>query len=151
VNKFQTYARQHPRVTVAVAVAVVLLVLYLRRMKVSTEVAAALAAFPPHQRHRFTELFAEFERRGFKVVITSGYRPGEKSLHGKWRAVDFNVVDAAGKWYRMATPKAEWEATGLPVLIRARQMRWGGDFVTPYQHNGETRPGYDPVHVDLGF
>lgn len=151
MNKLQAYARQHPRATVALAVAVVLLVLYLRRMKVSTEVAAALAGFPPHPRHRFTELLAEFERLGFKVVITSGYRPGDKGLHGRWRAIDLNVIDAAGKWYKMATPKAEWEATGLPALIRARSMRWGGDFTTPYSHNGTTRPGYDPVHIDLGY
>jgi hypothetical protein len=152
VRQLTPYLRQHPRAAAAVAVAGVVLVLYLRRMKVSAAVAAKLAAFPAYQRGRFSELLAEFEARSFTVVITSGYRAGENSLHGKWRALDLNVIDAAGKWYKMATPKAEWEATGLPALIRARSMRWGGDFVTPWRGlDGKMHVGYDPVHIDLGY
>lgn len=144
MHELPAYLRQHPRATTAVAVAVVLMVLYLNRpMKLSAAVAAKLAAFPPYQRNRFSELLAAFEAAGFTVVITSGYRAGDKALHGRWRAIDLNVIDnATGKWYKMATPKAEWEATGLPTLIRARSMRWGGDF--------KTTP-YDPVHIDLGY
>lgn len=95
----------------------------------------------PQVQARFLALLHAIERHtGGQVVLTSGHRPNERSYHYFGLALDLNVV-IGGRWYRMATPKPEWEATGVPALIRAAGFRWGGDF--------RTTP-YDPVHIDLG-
>jgi hypothetical protein len=149
MNLITAYVRQIPRpVLVSVAVAAVVVVLYLRRMSVSAPVAKALAVYPAGPRARFTALFAAFEARGYKVVITSTVRPGE-GRHGSAHACDVNVLDKHGKQFKMATPKAEWEATGLPALAISMGFRWGGNFTSPYLHNGVWKPGYDPVHFDF--
>ncbi|MGI4862445.1 MAG: M15 family metallopeptidase [Janthinobacterium lividum] len=150
MRQLTTALHQHPRTVAAVAVAVVVLALYLRRMKVSAAIAAKLAIFPEPNRSRFSTLIAAFEAQGFTVYITSTYRAGEGSLHGKWRAVDLNVMKG-GKLYTSKTSKAEWEATGLPALAVQLGFRWGGHFVTPWTFNGVTHPAYDPIHFDLGL
>jgi len=148
--KLQHYARQHPRITVAVAVAVVLVVLYLNRPMLSAANAAKLANFPADEHAKFAALIHAFDQAGYDTIITSGYRPGEKGRHSAFRAIDVNVIcRATGKQYMMHTSKAEWQATGLPLLAVQMGFRWGGNFTTPYVHNGTTYAGYDPVHFDL--
>ena len=128
----------------AVALGTGLLLLRKQPAPLSAAVARKLAGYPAAARYRFTDLLAAFEAAGYLVEITSTYRAGnQNSQHSKWRAIDLNVVHrATGRRYRSTTPKAEWEATGLPQLAVRRGFRWGGNFrSTPY----------DPVHFDLGL
>jgi hypothetical protein len=106
----------------------------------------------PQAQARFLKLLQAIEAAGYRVVLTSSYRPGQDSYHGFGLALDLNIVHiATGKWFKMATDKATWEATGVPALIRAHGFRWGGDFVTRWKDlQGNWHAAYDPVHVDLG-
>ena len=105
----------------------------------------------PDVRNRFHGLFARIEKEtGAKIIITSTHRPNDSGYHYFGLAVDFNIV-VKGVQYFMDTPKAQWEATRVPAIIRALGFRWGGDFTTPYLHNGVQKPGYDPVHADLAL
>jgi len=153
--KLQHYARQHPRATVAVAVAVVLVVLYLNRPMVSATLSSKLGLYPTHERNHFTSFFAVVEKMGYVVNVTSTWRPsiaGEPAIHSLWRAIDVNLLHVTtGKVYTKSTSKAEWLATGIPQLARSMNMRWGGDFTTPYVYKGTTYAGYDPIHFDLGY
>ena len=108
-----------------------------------------LEVYPLLSRIRFRALFNAIDALGYEVLITSTVRPGS-GRHGTKTAIDYNIIHkVTRKQYFMKTPKAEWEATGVPALIRKMKFRWGGDFKTPYIHKGITYPGYDPVHTDF--
>ena len=64
-------------------------------------------------------------------------RPGY-SKHNLGVAIDFSVK-VQGVVYTSAKSKSEWEATGVPAIIKSNGLRWGGDF----------RTNYDPIHMDL--
>jgi len=119
--------------------------------------AAILSSLNSQVLPRWVKLEKDIKAMGWTVVYTSGYRtwveqaalraqlgkgaalPGYSS-HNYGIATDFNLYNPkTGQWLKKATPKATWEATGIPKLIRASGFRWGGDF------NGN----YDPVHIDL--
>lgn len=108
----------------------------------------------PAVRQKFRSLITAIERLGYKVVLTSGYRDLEKqaslksdnksnakagfSPHNYGIAIDLNLYKG-GKHYKKATPRKEWEATGVPALAESMGFRWGGKF-----------SGYeDNVHFDL--
>ncbi|RSK24186.1 M15 family metallopeptidase [Hymenobacter metallilatus] len=103
----------------------------------------------PAARKRFLNLLLRIEARtGWTVVLTSAWRPSDTSLgyHYFGLGLDINATNG-NQALRMASTKAEWEASGIPDIIRAAGFRWGGDFTSP--RNGGL-PGYDPVHVDEG-
>ena len=109
----------------------------------------------PKVQAKFLKLLQDIEKLGYRVELTSSYRPGQNSYHGFGLALDLNIIHlATGQRYGMAvgkTKKADWEATGVPKLIRASGFRWGGDFVTPWLGlDNKMHAAYDPVHVDLG-
>lgn len=109
----------------------------------------------PQAQARFLNLLLAIEAAGYRVELTSSYRLGGNDYHGFGLALDMNIIHiATGQRYGMSvgkTSKADWEATGIPALIRAHGFRWGGDFVTPWTDlNGKQHAAYDPVHVDLG-
>jgi hypothetical protein len=109
----------------------------------------------PKVRPLFQQLFDKIKASGYDVIITSTYRDYTKakqlnqedarnpliSFHTYGLACDINIVNQkTDKRYMKATSKAEWEATGIPKLIRSFPARWGGDFSTYY----------DPIHIDFG-
>jgi hypothetical protein len=108
----------------------------------------------PQAQARFLKLLEAIEARGYRVELTSSYRLGGNDYHGFGLALDLNIIHlATGQRYGMSvgkTKKADWEATGVPALIRSMGFRWGGDFTTPWMHQGVLHAAYDPVHVDLG-
>jgi hypothetical protein len=108
----------------------------------------------PQAQGRFLKLLQDIEAKGFLVDITSSFRAGGNDAHGFGLALDVNLVHAKTKQrYGMhvgKTSKADWEATGIPALIRASGFRWGGDFYTRWKDlQGNWHEAYDPVHIDL--
>ena len=113
----------------------------------------------PYLHEKAKDKFRAFIRKvekdtGWKVIITSGYRtfakqaelkakdsrnatPGH-SYHNYGMAIDINL-EKDGKKLRMASPKNEWLATGVPAIAESMNFVWGGGF--PNYH--------DPVHFDL--
>lgn len=115
---------------------------------------AGLRNLHPQVQARFLALFKAIEALGYDVIMTSGHRSADTppSYHYFGLAQDVNIIHRRTKQqYGLKagrTSKAEWEATGVPALIRRMGFRWGGDFTMPvsdhYPH------GIDPVHIDLG-
>lgn len=151
--RLTAYARQVPRpVWWGLAVVAALALLYRRMLSPALE--KKLAPYNDSARAKFRNLLAAFEARGYEVLVTStvrsydeqfklwkngiGSKPGNSS-HETGKAIDLNVRKG-GILYTSRTPKAEWEATGLPALARTMGFRWGGDF--------RTTP-YDAVHFDF--
>lgn len=108
----------------------------------------------PKAKESFRDFIRAVEKRGYQVIVTSGYRsfseqaklkaqnsknasPGN-SYHNYGMALDINLVKD-NSWWRKSTPKDEWEKTGIPQLARRLGMKWGGDF-TSY---------HDPVHFTV--
>jgi hypothetical protein len=107
----------------------------------------------PDAQPRFLALLQAIEALGYRVLLTSSWRAGGTDPHAYGLALDLNIIHiATGVQYGMKvgrTSKAEWEATGVPALIRRLGFRWGGDFVTPWPDlQGNLHAAYDPVHVD---
>lgn len=109
-------------------------------------------------RSSFSDLIKKIEEMGYEVIITNSFRsrkkqmelqkklkdrPGvkaaKKSKHEYGVALDINLKKG-DKWWKLSTPKDEWEKTNVPKIARENGFRWGGDF----------RDNYDPVHFDLG-
>jgi hypothetical protein len=108
----------------------------------------------PGVQPQFMGLLKAIEARGYRIELTSCYRAGGDDPHGYGLALDLNLVHVAtGQRYGASvglTKKADWEATGIPALIRSMGFRWGGDFVTPWKDlKGNLHIPYDPVHVDF--
>lgn len=64
------------------------------------------------------------------------------SKHNHGTAADFNVYIGSktyGSFKRQGTTKDEWIASGVPAIIRANGLRWGGDWDS----------NYDPIHMDI--
>jgi hypothetical protein len=105
----------------------------------------------PLVRDKFRRFIRDAEKMGYEVDPTSGYRSwakqnqlkaagktpvaGGDSLHNYGMALDVNLIKGDKRW-KMATPHAEWEATGIPEMAAKHGLTWGGDF-SGY---------YDPVH-----
>jgi len=110
-----------------------------------------------HERAKDT--FRTFIRRveketGWKVLITSGYRTFEKqaelhaansknakpgsSYHNYGMAIDINLIKADSR-LKMASPKSEWMATGVPLIAADMDLEWGGNY----------NNYHDPVHFQL--
>lgn len=104
---------------------------------------------------RFRAFIRRAEKEtGWKVIIKSGFRtfakqaelkakdsrnasPG-RSYHNYGMAIDINL-EKNGKMLKMASPKNEWLASGVPAIMKDMGITWGGGF-----------PNYfDPVHGDL--
>ncbi len=64
-------------------------------------------------------------------------KPGY-SKHNLGVAIDF-AVTIAGVKYTSKKSKSQWEATGVPGIIKSNGLVWGGDF----------RTNYDPIHMHL--
>jgi hypothetical protein len=92
----------------------------------------------------FHKLIAEIEKRGYKVLVTSGYRtwaeqdkqhqinptkvpPAGGGYHNYGMALDINLLKD-GKQWKMATPTADWLKTGIPQLAEKMGFTWGGRF-----------------------
>ena len=108
----------------------------------------------PNARKKFAEFIIEVEKRGYKVLITSGYRDFDKqarlhrensknaragySNHNYGYAIDINIIDPkTGKTVlRKATSKGIWEQSGIVDLAKRMGFEWGGDFKTYH----------DPIH-----
>lgn len=81
-------------------------------------------------------------RNGAGRHLPPGYggspaQPGY-SKHNLGVAIDFSVK-VQGVVYTSAKSKSQWEATGVPAIIKSNGLRWGGDFSS----------NYDPIHMDL--
>ncbi len=114
---------------------------------------AKLNALHPSVRDTFKKFIAELQKRGWQVIITNTFRTFSEqveiakkngkspsfSFHNFGFALDFNAIKN-GQHLKMATPKATWEASGIPALAKSMGLRWGGNFSN----------FYDPVHVDAG-
>lgn len=103
--------------------------------------------------------FRQFIKRvqdetGWSVLITSGYRSFQKqaqlkkedsrngspgySYHNYGLAIDLNLLKA-GKRLMKASPRSEWEASGILKIAKDMGLFWGGDI-----------KGYpDNVHFDV--
>lgn len=111
-------------------------------------------------REKFARFITEVEKLGYKVIITSSYRsfaeqdklhrensqnakPGY-SEHNYGFAIDINAQKGFTILHK-SSPKAEWEASGIPKLAESLGLNWGGSSYRTY---------YDPVHfavkVDTG-
>lgn len=88
--------------------------------------------------------FADQQRIKTKNESYDPQRPAASpgsSYHNYGLALDFTLESRTvnGLHYGFNKTKAEWEATGVPAIGIALNLRWGGNF-----------SGYDPVHFDLG-
>jgi hypothetical protein len=64
------------------------------------------------------------------------------SKHNHGTAADFNVYIGSksyGSFRATGATKEQWEGSGIPAIIKANGLRWGGDF----------RSNYDPIHMDI--
>ncbi len=111
----------------------------------------------PQFKDKAAEFFARVEKeKGLKMIATSGLRTFAEqaalkaqnsknaavglSDHNYGFALDLNVLDKNGKPILLkATPKAEWEKSGIPQIAKSMGMEWGGDYAGYY----------DPVHFAL--
>lgn len=97
-------------------------------------------------------------RNGYNVEVFSGFRPGDKRLHGKQLAVDVRMLDANGKalpnyqdpkyfpqYQRYAHQVYDSIAKSNPEM--AARLRWGGYFSGPKGKYG----ALDLMHFDLGW
>lgn len=109
-------------------------------------VEGKLSQLHPEAQPYFREFVKRAQDKGWTVHITSGYRDASKqkeikeqgsdfavrpgnSYHNYGMAIDINLYK--GNWknhIKMASSKAEWEATGVPAIARELGIRWGGDF-----------------------
>lgn len=60
------------------------------------------------------------------------------SNHNFGTALDFSVV-IGGTTYDKSVSKENWEASGVPSIIKQHGLNWGGDFSS----------NYDPIHMDI--
>ena len=94
---------------------------------------------------RQADLYAEYKRKkdlGLKTLpaAKAGY-----SNHNYGIALDFNPILPDGKMLNSSgRTKAEWEASGVPAIVRSMNLRWGGDWGDYYGHEQ-----YDPIHLDF--
>ena len=122
----------------------------------STERGFFIDQLNPGSKDKFKYLIQEIEKKGFSVIITSGYRTFKKqselynennknarpgaSLHNYGLAIDINMIKG-GKYFKKNTPIQDWESTGVPTLARNLGFVWGGTF-----------KGYaDTVHFALPY
>jgi len=108
----------------------------------------------PDVRQHFINFIKEIEARGYRVIVTDSTRtkaqqaahhktdprnPASGGTHINKTALDINIITPSGTQLKKSTPKAIWEATGIPQLAKNKYgMRWGGDFKTYH----------DPIHFD---
>jgi hypothetical protein len=62
------------------------------------------------------------------------------STHNAGIGFDFNPRLDDGTTLMLASPKQQWEDSGVVQIGKALGMRWGGDFTS----------NYDPIHFDIG-
>jgi|GEM_PF-1803875 hypothetical protein len=110
----------------------------------------------PKCQELFRRFIAGVERLGYKVIVTTSYRTFAEQLrlkkenpknatpglshHNYGMAIDINLLKGI-KWWKKATPKAEWEATGVPQLARSMGLQWGGDYADYH----------DPIHFNVKY
>ncbi len=92
----------------------------------------------------FRKLISAMEKKGYKVLVTSGYRTWAEQerlhqtnpskipaagggYHNYGMALDINLLKD-GKQWKMATPTAEWLKTGIPEMAEKMGFKWGGRF-----------------------
>lgn len=108
----------------------------------------------PKVQDRFRELIRGIEKRGYDVILTSGYRSFKKqadlkkknpknaspgrSMHNYGLAIDLNLRKGTTLW-RKKTSQEKWLMTGVPQLAEKLGFRWGGRF----------KSYHDPVHFSL--
>ena len=146
---------------IGIAFALVLITLFVLRKKIfrillSAEQEVFIRDLHPKQQNLFRKFIAAAQKRGWKVVLTSGFRsfakqgelkkansknasPG-RSVHNYGYAIDVNLVNIqTKKWLKKASPKTDWIASGIPKLAEEMGLRWGGKAFAGY---------YDPVHFE---
>lgn len=127
--------------------------IYLENKIVDALLNREIERLHPSVRKKFRKLLRFAKKRGYTVIITSGYRSFKKqnqlyernsknaraglSMHNYGLAIDINLRKN-GRWWRKSTPINEWKATGIPAYAKGLGMEWGGDFKT-YR---------DPVHFE---
>lgn len=122
--------------------------------KLSEHNRAEVMKLHPNARKKFAELITRIESKGYKVVITSGYRDFDKqaqlykenpknakagySNHNYGYAIDINIIDpkTGNTVLRKDTSKSIWMQSGIVDLAKAMGFEWGGDFKTYH----------DPIH-----
>jgi peptidoglycan L-alanyl-D-glutamate endopeptidase CwlK len=111
----------------------------------------------PNARRQFAEFIKKVEAKGYKVVITSGYRSFEKqarlhrensknakagySSHNYGYALDINIYDpkTGQQLLKKASSKKSWEDSGIVDIAKNMGFTWGGDF----------RSYHDPIHFAI--
>jgi hypothetical protein len=112
----------------------------------NSKTKTAIEKLHPSVRDKFAKFFADVERKlGLQMIATSGTRTDEEqallnkenpanakaglSDHNYGFALDINVLDKSGKVIlRKASPKAEWEKSGVIAIAKQHGINWGGDF-----------------------
>lgn len=122
--------------------------------KLSEHNRAEVMKLHPNARKKFADLILKIESKGYRVLITSGYRDFDKqaklhaenpsnakagySNHNYGYAIDINVYDPkTGKQLlKKATSKSLWESSGIVKIAKDMGFEWGGDF----------NNYHDPIH-----
>ncbi len=114
-----------------------------------------LNKLPLGSRFRFRAFLFAVRALGYNIIVTSGLRTAAEqnalhklnpknakagnSTHERGLALDLNLVKG-GLWLKKASPREEWEKTGVPALAAFFGISWGGSAFPNY---------YDPVHFEL--
>jgi hypothetical protein len=114
-----------------------------------------LNKLPVLSRFRFRAFLYACRALGYNPIVTSGLRTTAQqarlvainpknakagtSTHEKGIAIDLNFVKGAIH-LKKASPKADWDKTGIPALALFFGVKWGGTAFANY---------YDPVHFEL--
>ncbi len=142
-----------------VAVVIILIAIYKKRRKIISFMLNKEQEYFINDLHesgkkKITDFIAKTQARGYRVIITTGYRSFEKqvelkkensknaspglSMHNYGLAIDINLQRGTELWRKRDT-KEKWIQTGIPQMAKNMGLFWGGDFKTYH----------DPVHFEI--
>ncbi|KKR29678.1 MAG: hypothetical protein UT61_C0025G0010 [Candidatus Woesebacteria bacterium GW2011_GWA1_39_8] len=136
-----------------------LIIIFKKRGKIisfvlSKEQEYYLSELHPKYEDKFRNLVTEIQKKGYRVIITSGYRSFQKqaelkkqnpknaspglSTHNYGIAIDLSLQIGA-TIITKSNSIEKWLSTGVPQMAKKMGFFWGGDF-----------KGYhDPVHFEI--
>lgn len=155
MNLTNFYKKHSTAINIAGGIALAALIIWKRRaiwyylklpLRMANDAlnAVELEKLHPKAKPIFATFIDRIKKLGYDVIITSSYRTFQKqaqlkkenasnaapgrSYHNYGCAIDINL-EKDGKFWKKATPKEEWNKTGVPALAKSLNLLWGGTYI----------------------